>query len=182
MGDLQQLVGGVVRELNLVGEAAGQTAVSGEESFHLSGISGQNDHKLVAVVFHPFDEGVDGFEAEAVLLAAVEAVGLVDKEDAAEGALNDAVGQRCGVAGVAAHEVAAAHFHQLPALERPDGLEVLGHQPGDGGLAGAGVAGEDHVHRKAGCFHARSGAALLDLQIVGQTEHVFLDWGQTDQL
>ena len=25
-------------------------------------------------------------------------------------------------------------------------------------------------------------AALLDLQIVGQTEHVFLDWGQTDQL
>ena len=70
----------------------------------------------------------------------------------------------------------------MAALECPDGLEVLCHQPGDGGLAGAGVAGEDHVHRKAGRLHARSGAALLDLQIVGQTEHVFLDWGQTDQL
>ena len=38
------------------------------------------------------------------------------------------------------------------------------------------------MHRKAGRLHARSGAALLDLQIVGQTEHVFLDRGQTDQL
>ena len=82
VGDLQQLIGGVVRELDFVGEAAGQTAVGGEEGLHLSGVSGQNDHKLVVVVFHPFDEGINGFEAEAVLLAAVEAVSLVDEEDA----------------------------------------------------------------------------------------------------
>ena len=130
VGDLQQLVGGVVRELDLVRETAGQAAVGGEEGLHLPGVSGKDDHQLVPVVLHPFHEGVDGFEAEAVLLAAVEAVGLVDEEDAAEGALDDAVGQRGGVAGVAAHEVAAAHLHQLPALERPDGLEVLGHQAG----------------------------------------------------
>ena len=107
---------------------------------------------------------------------------FVNEEDAAEGTLDDAARQRGGVAGVAAHEVAAAHLHELPALERPDGLEVLGHQAGDGGLAGAGVAGEDHVHRKAGGLHSGGGAALLDLEIIGQTEDVFLDRGKAHQL
>ena len=182
MGDLQQFVGSIVRELDFIRETAGKAAVGGEEGLHLLGVSGKDDHQLVPVILHPLHEGVDGFEAEAVLLAAVEAVGFVNEEDAAEGALDDAVGQRGGVAGVAAHEVAAAHLHELPALERPDGLEVLGHQAGDGGLAGTGVAGEDHVHRKAGRLHPGGGAALLDLEIIGQTEDVFLDRGKAHQL
>ena len=56
------------------------------------------------------------------------------------------------------------------------------YQPGNGGLAGAGVAREDHVHRKAGSFEPGGGAALLHLQVVGQTEHIFLDRGKAHQL
>ena len=133
------------------------------------------------MILHPLHEGVDGFEAEAVLLAAVEAVGFVNEEDAAEGALDDAVGQRGGVAGVAPHKVGAGHLHQLPAPQRADGLEVLCHQPGNGGLAGARVAGEDHVHGKAGGLEACRRAALLHLQVIRQTEHILLDRGKPHQ-
>ena len=79
------------------------------------------------------------------------------------------------MAGVAAHKVGAGHFHQLAALQRADGLEVLCHQPGNGGLAGARVAGEDHVHGKAGGLEACRRAALLHLQVIRQTEHILLD-------
>ena len=56
-----------------------------------------------------------------------------------------------------------------------------GHQPGDGGLAGAGVAGEDHVHRKAGRLEAGGRPALLHLNVVGQTKDVLFDLVQTHQ-
>ena len=134
------------------------------------------------MVFHPLHQRVDGLEAEAVLLAPVEAVGLVDEKDAAQRALDDAVGQGGGVAGVAAHQVSPAHLHQLPALEGADGLEVLCHEPGDGGLAGAGVAGEDHVHREAGGLEARRRTALLHLNVIGKTEDVFLHWCKTHEV
>ena len=134
------------------------------------------------MVFHPLDQRVDGLEAEAVLLAPVEAVGLVDEEDAAQRALDDAVGQGGGVAGVAAHEVSPTHLHQLPALEGADGLEVLCHEPGDGGLAGAGVASEDHVHREAGGLEARRRTALLHLNVIGEAEDVFLHRCKTHEV
>ena len=175
VGDVQQLVCRVVRELDLVGEAAGKTAVGGKEHLHLPGVARQNDHQLVPVILHALHKGVDGFEAKAVLLAAVEAVGFIDKQHTAEGTLDDAVCQRGGVAGVAAHKVGTGHFHQLATLQRADGLEVLCHQPGNGGLAGARVAGEDHVHGKAGGLEACRRAALLHLQVIRQTEHILLD-------
>mgnify|MGYP000585665964 CR=1 FL=1 len=84
VGDVQQLVCRVVRELDLVGEAAGKTAVGGKEHLHLPGVARQNDHQLVPVVLHALHKGVDGFETKAVLLAAVEAVGFIDKQHTAE--------------------------------------------------------------------------------------------------
>ncbi len=42
-------------------------------------------------------------------------------------------------------------------------------------LAGARVAGEDHVHGKAGSLEACRRAALLHLQVIRQTEHILLD-------
>ncbi len=85
----------------------------------------QIDHQLVTVVLHALHEGVDGFQPKAVLFAAVQAVGLVDEQHAAECTLDDAVGQRGGMARVAAHQVAAAHLHQLAALERPMALRYF---------------------------------------------------------
>ena len=99
VGDVQQLVCRVVRKLDLVGEAAGKTAVGGKEHLHLPGVARQNDHQLVPVIIHALHKGVDGFHAKAVLLAAVEAVGFVDEQHAAQRTFNDAVCQRGGVAG-----------------------------------------------------------------------------------
>ena len=115
------------------------------------------------MILHALYKGVDGFQPKAVLLAAVQAVRLVNEQNAPQCTLDDAVGQRGGVAGVAAHKVGAGHLHQLPAPQRADGLEVLCHQPGNGGLAGAGVAGKDHVHGQACGLEARRCAALLHL-------------------
>ena len=134
------------------------------------------------MILHPLHQRVDGFQPEAVLFAAVKAVCLVNEEHAAQGALDDAVGQGGGVAGVAAHQIGTGHLHQLAALEGTDGFQVFRHQPGNGGLAGAGVSGEDHVHRKAGSLEPGGGPALLHLQVVGQTEHIFLDRGKAHQL
>ena len=181
MGDLQQLLSGVVRELDLVGKTAGKAAVGGEEGLHLLGVTRQNDHQLIPVILHSLYKSVDGFQPEAVLLAAVEAVCFVNEEHTAQSALDDAVGQGGGVAGVAAHQVGTGHLHQLPALEGTDGFQVFRHQPGNGGLAGAGVSGEDHVHGQAGRFQPGSGPALLYLQVVGQTEHIFFHGSKAHQ-
>ena len=86
------------------------------------------------------------------------------------------------MAGVAAHKVAAAHLNELPALEGPDGLEIPGHQPGNGGLARAGVAREDHVHGEAGGLKASRRPALLHLNVIRQTEDIFLDGCKAHQL
>ena len=115
------------------------------------------------MILHALYKGVDGFQPKTVLLAAIQTVCFVNEQNPAQCALNDAVGQRGGVAGVAAHKVGTGHFHQLAALQRADGLEVLCHQPGNGGLAGAGVAGKDHVHGQACGLEARRRAALLHL-------------------
>ena len=182
MGDLQQLFSGVVRELDLVGETAGKAAVGGEEGLHLLGVTRQNDHQLVPVILHSLYKSVDGFQPEAVLFTPVEAVCFVNEEHTAQCALDDAVGQGSGVAGVATHQVGTGHLHQLPALEGTDGFQVFRHQPGNGGLAGAGVSGEDHVHGQAGRFQPGSGPALLHLQVVGQTEHIFFYGSKAHQL
>ena len=71
--DVQQLGGSVVRELDPVREAAGKAAFGGEEVFHLPRIAREDDHQLVPMVLHPLHQRVDGLEAEAVLLAPVEA-------------------------------------------------------------------------------------------------------------
>ena len=125
VGDLQQLLSGVVRELDLVGKTAGKAAVGGEEGLHLPGVTCQNDHQLIPVILHSLHQRVDGFQPEAVLLAAVKAVCLVNEEHTTQGALDDAVGQGGGVAGVAAHQIGTGHLHQLAAPEGTDGFQVL---------------------------------------------------------
>ena len=78
------------------------------------------------------------------------------------------------MAGVAAHQVPPADLDQLAAPQGADGLEVPGHQPGNGGLAGAGIAGKDHVHGKPLGLEAGGGPPLLDLDMIRQTKDVVL--------
>ena len=83
---------------------------------------------------------------------------------------------------IPAHQVRTGHFHQLAAAQRTDGLEIFRQNAGDGGFAGAGVAGKDHVHVDLGHLEALGLAALLGLHIFGDVTHIIFHFSQTDDL
>lgn len=91
--DLGDLVGGVVLELEGVGDPGAQAGVHVEEVLHLVGVAGEDHHDVAAVVLHEFEDGVDGLGSVAPAPGLlVEAVCLVDEQDAAERALEDGAG------------------------------------------------------------------------------------------
>ena len=126
------------------------------------------------MVLHAFHQRVDGLQAEAVVLAPVEGVGLVDEQHAAQGGLDGLLGEGRGVAHVLAHQVAPGDFHQLSALQHANSLEVPGDDAGHGGLACTGVAGEYHVHGGGVGLEAPLPAQLLDFEVILQGEDVVL--------
>ena len=132
------------------------------------------------MILNALDQRVDGLQPKAVLTAAVESVGLVNKQHAAQRALYDRIRKRCRMAHIAAHKVCAGDLDQLAAAQRTDGLEVFCQNAGNRGLAGAGVSGEDHVHVDLGHLEALRLAALLGLHIFGNVAHIVLDLVQTD--
>ena len=132
------------------------------------------------MVLDPLDQRVNCLKAEAVLTAAVEGVGLVNEQHAAQRALDDRVRQRGRVADIAAHQIGAGDLHELAAAQCADGLQVLGQYAGNRRLACAGVSGKDHVHVDLGNLHALSLAALLCLHVFGDVTHITLDFIQAD--
>ena len=154
--DVAQLVVGVVVEGDRGAEPAGEARVVGDEDLHRHRVAGDDHHQVVAVVLHLLHEGVDGLLA---VLVAVEAVGLVDEQDAAVGLRRDLRGLDRGLAEVAGHQLRAVDLDQLALGEQPDRLVDAGHEAGDGGLAGAGVAGEDQVPGDGRALQARPWSA-----------------------
>ena len=84
------------------------------------------------------------------------------------------------MADIAAYQISAGHLDQLAAAQCADGLQVLCQDAGDRRLAGAGVAGEDHVHVDLGNLEPLRLAALLCLHIFRDVTHIGLDLVQTD--
>ncbi len=181
--DRDQLVGGVVGELDAAREAGGQARVGGEERLHLLGVAGDDDDHLVAVVLHQLQQGVHGLPAEVVAgrLARGEGVRLVDEQHTAQGPFEDLAGQLRGVAHVAADEIGAGHLDELAARQHAQGREEFAVEPGDRGLAGARRAGEDEVVAEAG--HRESGglALLGGRDQVDEVGDVPLDRVESDQ-
>ena len=80
------------------------------------------------------------------------------------------------------HQAGAVHLHQLALAQHADGGVEPADQAGHGGLAGAGVAHEDHVQA-----HGRHGQLMLlpelaDLHQVHQVLDVLLDLFQAHQV
>ena len=102
------------------------------------------------MVLHRLQQGLNGLTAEVVLPAGRERVSLVNEEHAAQGGLNHFLRLKGGLAHIARHQARAVHFDQLALAQDADGRVQAADQAGDGGLAGAGVAEEDHVeaHRR----------------------------------
>src|SRR5699024_4801406 len=98
-----------------------------------------------AAVLHDLHERVDRLLAEVVGAAPGEGVGLVDEEDAADGGLGGLHDLGGGLADVAGDEARSVGLDELTPFDDAEAAVDLGEESGDGGLAGARVAGEDEV-------------------------------------
>ena len=141
----------VVVERQSSGEPGGQAGVGTDEALHLVGVAGDDDDHLVAVVLHQLDQRRDGLLTEVVAPpVGDQRVRLVDEQHAAQGTAERGLRLRRGMPDVLTDQGAPVDLDQMPGVEHAQRPKDLPVQPGHGGLAGAGVAGEDQVpgHRR----------------------------------
>ena len=183
LGDRLQLLDRVVGEVDVVCHARAEARVALEEGVHARLVAGEDHHQVLALVLHHLHQDLDGFLAVvALVLRAVQVVGLVDEQHAAHRALQHFLGLGRGVADVLADEVVARHGHQVSLPHVAEPVQDRRHPHGDGGLAGAGVAGEAHVQRGLGTRDAERRARLVHHQQRGDLADARLDRGEADQL
>jgi hypothetical protein len=159
--DLDQLVVRVVVELDGRPEPAGEPGVLREEGHHRLGVAGHDDDELVPVVLHLFDQGVDRLGAVVV---AAQRVGLVDEQHPAHGLAAHLSGLHRRLTQVPGDELGAIHLDEVALVQQPEGVVDARDHPGDGRLAGAGVAHEDEVPGHIGVLHPGGLTLLLDLE------------------
>ena len=95
---------------------------------------------------------------------------------------HDLGGLHRGLAEVAGDQLGAVDLDQLALREQPERAVDAGDQPGDGGLAGAGVAVEDQVPGDRRRGQAGVAAQPLDPQHRGLAVDLGLHVGQADQV
>ncbi len=128
------------------------------------------------MVLHELHERVDRLPPEVVLAAPGEGVRLVDQQHATERRLEHGAGARRGLADVAGDELRAVGLDEVTLRDDAEGAVDLAEQPGDGGLAGARVAGEHEVVAGLDRRQVALGADLLDPQQAGQPAHSSFTW------
>ena len=180
--DGHKFFGRVVREFDEIVEAGFEARIGLQEFLHQVRIAGRDHDEFVAVVFHRLEDGLHGFLAEVVLaFVRGQRVRFVDEQNAADGLLDDFAGLDGGLAHVAAHEAGAVHFHQLAGGQQAQFAVDVREQAGHRGLAGAGVAVEHHVARRALILQAEFLAHLLHAQQVHQAADLFFHGIQAHQ-
>ncbi len=146
--DRDELVGRVVRELDLPGEARAEPRVRLQEVVHQPRIARDDDDEAMAVVLHPLQQGLDRLRAEVeALVHGRERVGLVDEEDPVQRPPDHPVGLDRGHPDVLAHEPRPIGLDEVATAQQPHRAVHLREQPGDRGFSCAGVAEEDEVLR-----------------------------------
>ena len=146
-----------------------------DELVHQVRVACHDDHQIVTVVLHGLQDGVDGLLTEVVVGASVEGVGLIDEQYAAHGFFQHLGGFQCRLTHVACHKTAAVHLHQLALTQNAQREIDAAHQPCHHGLAGTGVAGEDHVEGQLGGGQVVLAAELVDLHHVDEAANLVLD-------
>ena len=178
--DPHHFIGGVVVKVQIAVEAGLQARVGVDEALHQLVIARHDHHQIVAVVLHRLENGVDGLLAEVVFAAAVERIGFVDEQHAAQRALDHLLRLDGGLTDVAGHQAAAVHLHQLALGEDAQRVVDTRHQPRDHGLARAGIAGEDHVQGKVRVGQVVFLAALEHGGHVDEVVDLTLDLSEAD--
>ncbi len=165
-----------------MGDAAGHAGVGLEKRVHPVLVAGQDHDEIVALVLHHLQQDLDRLlPVVALVLGAVQVVGLVDEQHAAHRLLQHLLGLRCSVADVLAHQVIARDADHLRPAYVTEAMEDLRHFQRDRGLAGAGIAGETHVQARRLRGEAHTGTQLVDHQQCGNVANALLDRRQTDE-
>mmetsp|Transcript_18673 Transcript_18673/g.43732 ORF Transcript_18673/g.43732 Transcript_18673/m.43732 type:complete len:420 (-) Transcript_18673:152-1411(-) len=181
--DLHELVGRVVREVDVVSDPAHHPRDVGEERVHPVLVPGHGDDEVVLVVLHDVEEDLDGLlPVVAVVGRVVEVVRLVDEEDASHGLLDHLLGLGGGVPDVLSHEVVAGGQDDVS----PAGVAHLGqdlpHAHGHGRLSGPGGSGERHVEARHARLEAELPPHLVQHEERRDLLHPLLDGDEPDQV
>ena len=167
----------------MVRDAAAHAGVGLKERVHAVLVARQNHHQVVALVLHHLQQDLDRLlPVVALVLGAVQVVGLVDEQHAAHRLLQHFLGLGRGVAYVLAHQVVARDRHQMPFAHIAQAVQDGGHAHGHRGLAGAGVPGERHVQRRRLRGEPQVATQLVDHQQRGDVADACLDRRQADQV
>ena len=146
----------------MVRDPRAHARVHSEELLHAVTVSGQDHHQALALVLHHLQQYLDRLNpVVALVLGAIEVVGLVDEEHPAVGALDHLLGLGRGVPDVLAHEVVAGHGHHVIALDVSEPVEDLSGAQRHCRFACPRVAGEAHVEGRPGGGEAGLAAQLV---------------------
>ncbi len=127
------------------GETGLQTGVGLEKIRDLLRIAGRDHDEFSGVVLHPLQQRVDGLLAETVGVARLQCVRFIDEEDSAHRLVAGLLDQRAGLALELRHQLGAVDFDHVAARQHSESGKYLPEAAGDGGLAGAGIAGDGEV-------------------------------------
>jgi hypothetical protein len=101
------------------------------------------------MVLHLLQQDLDRLLAVvALVLGSVQVVSLVDEQHSAHRALEHFARLRRRVTDVLPDEVVARHRDEVTFAHVAEPVQDFRHAHGDGGLAGARIAGEAHVQRR----------------------------------
>ena len=149
--DCQQFAIVIIGKIDVMGDARTKARIGRKELVHPVSISGQYDHKVVAVVFHDLKQYLDGFLAVVPLVVgSVEVIGFVNEEHAAHGTLENILRLWCSMADILAHQIITGDRHQMAFAYIAKAIKNVGHSRGYGCLACSGIAGKAHMQRR--CF------------------------------
>ena len=115
LGDFQQFLVGKIFEINLHIDPARQARIRFQQLLHAGVITRKDHDKVIAVIFHRFDQRIDGFRSviERIAVRGRQRIGFIDEQHPAHGRFDDGFGLLGSLADVAADQVRAIHFHQL---------------------------------------------------------------------
>src|ERR1700724_3766722 len=110
--DGDELVCGIGRKLDRLGEAAGKTGIAPDEALHLIRVTRDNDDDAVAIVLHEFEQGINGLLAE-IITRSGKRIRFIDEQDAVERfpAFVERLGS--GLADIARDETRAISLDQM---------------------------------------------------------------------
>ena len=167
----------------MVRDAAAEARIGREELVHPVFIASQDHNQIVSLVLHDLQQDFDGFLAViALVLGAVQVIGLVDEQNAAHRLFEHFLRLRRRVADILADKVVARHRNEMPAPDIAKPVQNISHPHRNRRLAGPRIAGEAHMKGWRVVCEPEAFSRPLDEQQSGDFPDAGFDRLQPDKL